>query len=514
MITIKRVRQAGVPLVVVETSDASQTQRSIVSELNGKAETSPLLHHDLASGLQAMNEKATELCDAIFGTGVDLTSMPPSEVLCRLGSDAAEKFLRNIGTASAPCPAFVIMHNPQLYWNNAPDVIQAIWNLRDALKRTGSQLLALVPPGTTLPNELKADAVVLTDTLPTREELAKIVESIIRAAALKPDLVKDKERIYDILSGLSAFAAEQVLAMSVTKQGVDLKVLWDRKRQTIEQTPGLDVWDGGETFADVGGYENVKTFLRRIMNGTNKPKAIVYEDEIDKAYGGLAGDSSGTTQDQLGVQLKFMQDHNSRGIIFFGVQGSGKSAIAKAVGNELGIPTIELDRGDMKDKLVGSSETRVRAALDVVQSISDGSALFIATCNKMAILPPELKRRFNYGTYFFDLPDRSARVAIWAIYLKKYPELFDMEQPKDEGWSGADIKTCALLAHDLQITLVEASEYIVPIGVSNAEQIETMRREAHRKYIDAGKPGVYEYKANAQNLIAVADGDRKFDLGE
>src|SRR5512141_2468892 len=38
-ISLKAARQAGVPLVAIETTDATQTQSSILKELNGKLDT-------------------------------------------------------------------------------------------------------------------------------------------------------------------------------------------------------------------------------------------------------------------------------------------------------------------------------------------------------------------------------------------------------------------------------------------------------------------------------------------
>lgn len=508
MIDITKARRAGVPLLAVETNDATQSQLSILRKLNGKADVLPLLHHDLSGGLTALNQPGRELIASVYGD-VDLMTMPPAEVLMQLGGESS---VRALGAAAQ---AMIFFTNPQLYWN-APDagagVVQAIWNLRDVFKVSGSTLILFVTPGTFLPEVLKNDVFMLRDTLPDRAEIETIVASILNSTRLTEAQIGDREKIYDMLTGLPPFAVEQILAMSISKAGVNLKDLWARKRQMIEQTPGLTVWEGGETFADVGGYENVKTFLRKIMGGLNPPKAIVFEDEIDKAYAGLAGDNTGTTQDQLGVQLKFMQDRNARGIIFFGVRGSGKTAIGKAVGNELGVPTIEIDRGAMKTSLLGASEQRVRAVLDVIDAISNGSALFVATCNKMAILPTELVRRFNYGVYFFDLPDRAARAKIWDIYLKKYSELTGMDRPNDEGWSGSDIKNCTLLAHELKTTLLDAANNVVPIGVSSANQIDTMRREANRNYIDAAQPGIFEYPATVKP-VNIGSGTRRVELG-
>jgi hypothetical protein len=62
----------------------------------------------------------------------------------------------------------------------------------------------------------------------------------------------------DALIGLAAFPAEQALAISLVKRQLNTEDLWERKRQIIEQTPGLSVWRGGETFEDIGGVENVK----------------------------------------------------------------------------------------------------------------------------------------------------------------------------------------------------------------------------------------------------------------
>ena len=53
------------------------------------------------------------------------------------------------------------------------------------------------------------------------------------------------QRAVDALIGLAAFPAEQVVAMSLSKQGLDAEQLWERKRQIIEQAPGLKIWRGG-----------------------------------------------------------------------------------------------------------------------------------------------------------------------------------------------------------------------------------------------------------------------------
>jgi SpoVK/Ycf46/Vps4 family AAA+-type ATPase len=134
--------------------------------------------------------------------------------------------------------------------------------------------------------------------------------------------------------------------------------------------------------------------------------------------------------------------------------------------------------------------------------------LFIATCNSIAILPPELKRRFTLGTFFFPLPDTAGRAKIWKIYQRKYPVIKDMEIPDDTGWTGAEIANCAKLADDLNITLVEAAANIVPVSISDAEGIDQLCRNSHRRYLSALTPGVYEYEKLTQQPVTTGTSRR------
>ena len=165
--------------------------------------------------------------------------------------------------------------------------------------------------------------------------------------------------------------------------------------------------------------------------------------------------------------------------------------LAKAFGAEAGIPTIALDLGAMKGSLVGESEARLRTALKVIDAVADGNALFIATSNNISALPPELKRRFTYGTFFFDLPDKEERQAIWKLYLDKF-ELLD-KPDIDKPYTGAEIRQACLLAYRLRMSVLDAGEFIVPVAVSAAETIDKLRRQANGKYLSASHPGVYRF---------------------
>ena len=512
MISLTSARGAGVPLVAIQTNDNAQTQKAILRELNGKAETRPLLVYILGSGLTALNAIGQTFLKSFCSE--EPSTLRPDTLLTLL-RDATP--LPNPDNPNKALPTYIFIHNPQLLWQPSTEgyiyILQGIWSLRDVLKRSGSQLILLVPPGTILPTEISNDVVVLRDTLPDTDEINAISDGVLRAAKISNLKADDLTRINDALLGLPAFAAEQALAMSIRKgdngNQVDAVELWARKRQMIGQTPGLSVWSGGETFDDVGGYENVKTYMRRLLRGRTPIKAIAFSDEVEKDFpSAIGGDNTGVSQAYLRKVLTYMQDSAARGVIFIGAPGSGKSAIAKAAGNDVGIPTIALNFGDMKGSLVGQSEERLGKALDVVSSIAQGQVLFIATCNSIAVLPPELRRRYNRGTFYFPMPDAAARASIWAIYRRMYPELAKEKLPADAGWTGAEIRNCAELAYDLKISLRDAAEYIVPYSRSSAKQLEKLNQEASGCFINADKPGVFEYVINASRPA----GERVIDL--
>ena len=83
------------------------------------------------------------------------------------------------------------------------------------------------------------DIVVLDEPLPDARQLDKIIAGVFKAADLKPPAAEIMLRAVEAIQGLPAFSAEQITAMSLRKDGLDLDALWESKRRQIEQTPGL-----------------------------------------------------------------------------------------------------------------------------------------------------------------------------------------------------------------------------------------------------------------------------------
>lgn len=508
---VRIARRVSTPLILINTPDPGATIKTVCLAIspNNTVESSPTgvtkVQWDVANGFTPIS-KSDEAWVNEYGQDAEQSPFAAFTKVQMLPENGL---------------AFIHLAG---HWLNEPVHIQAVWNLRDVFKANGRTLI-LLGKQVTLPTELSDDVTVIDEPLPTESELSQIVARQHINAGLTCNAATSSKAV-EALRGLSSFAAEQVTAMSLKKSGLDLDRCWERKRQLVEQTPGLKVFRGGESFESIGGCDVIKSFLTRILHGQARPNAVVFIDEIEKMLGGKY-DSSGVSQDQLGSLLSYMQDQNAAGVIFIGPPGAAKSAIAKAAGNEVDIPTLQLDLGAAKGSLVGQSERQLRNALKVITAVSNGKSLWIATCNAITDLPPELRRRFTLGTFFFDLPTQAERDAIWSIWTSRYGiECFRQDPtrndsvsvtsgiPADEGWTGAEIRQCCDIAWRLGCSLIEASRFVVPVSKSAATQLEALRSQADGRFLSASVPGTYERptKLTSNATTSATNNDRRFDL--
>ena len=482
---IKKAIQVSTPIISVRTTDQEACVRTI---LGGFKKPPAALRWDIVRGIEGVNKAGINIAAILHGLlGADGAS------LAQLTQNPAEALGAAMKIPEEPNCILFFFSGHRVLGNEQQQAVpsQAAANLRDHFKAIGHTLIIL-GPSFQLPTEIVNDTLVLDEPLPDAAQLRDIVVSIHTAAKVEQPAEEVMEKAIEALSGIGAFPADQAVAMSLDmKTGVDVAQLWDRKRQMIESQAGLSVWRGPETFDGIGGMANIKNFLRQVLAGNESPRAIVFIDEIEKSIG-TGQDTSGVSQSLLGTLLSYMQDNHSTGIICIGPPGTSKSMLAKAAGNEAGIPTVAFDLSGMKASLVGESEQRLRSALKVVSAVSQGRTLFIATCNSIGVLPPELRRRFTFGTFFFDLPSAEERAEIWKIYGESLKlDTTAAVQPEDKGWTGAEIRQCCELAWRLRCSLIEAAAYIVPVARSAQQQIDQLRSQASGKFISASYPGIY-----------------------
>jgi SpoVK/Ycf46/Vps4 family AAA+-type ATPase len=183
--------------------------------------------------------------------------------------------------------------------------------------------IVVLSPVTQIPIELERQFVVIEHDLPGREQL----EQIARTIATEPGELPGNEHLgalLDAAAGLTRVEAENALSLSLIRHGrVAPEVLWELKGQALKKSGLLTLHRGGETFADLGGLDALKSFCTRALRSGRRA------------------------------------DVRARGVLLLGPPGSGKSACAKALGAETGRPTLLLDVGSLMGSLIGQTECAV-----------------------------------------------------------------------------------------------------------------------------------------------------------
>lgn len=492
-------RAAGTPLIAVTTPDVQATQAMLSQpsdkERARRAEKGlhPRISWDCIAGFQALNDEGSIVLSALKPEQVK--TVKPTSML--------------IIAHELPKLTVLFVHNPQRFFDaRFPDshgIIQGIANLRDVYKNT-LRSLVLLGHEMPLPGELRRDVLLFDEPLPGDAALSEVIldtytsfdsEFPTDPASQSPEQQETLRRAVEAVRGLPRFAAEQATAMCISKDGLDIDGLWERKRQMVSQTPGLKVFRGGNTFSDVGGLEYVKWLTGKLKHGKKPPTCIVFIDEIEKHVG--HNDTSGVGQDQAGVLLSAMQDNGWTGYLGVGFPGTGKSEIAKSTGNECGVLTISFDLGAMMGSLVGQSQQMIREAIKVLEAVAGDGAFFIGTCNRVAdeqgrsLLTPELMRRFTYEKIFFDLPTPEEQAGIVSLLIKKYGLRDDqVGEWLPTNFTGAEIQRTADLAWRLDISLAEAAKEVIPFAQTEAAWVQTLRSQAAGAWKSASYHGAYQ----------------------
>lgn len=465
---LTRARKRGCPLLAISTPEPLGTVQAIGRMMCESGERA--WAWDCASGLSPTTEAAQEYGCAEHAQG-------PDQMLT--------------WASTVPARGLVMAQWHGEYWQDAL-VRQGVLNLRDAYKANG-RTLVLIGRGLQVPASLHSDFLVWDDTLPGTAQLDTTVASIEAATQCQP--LSDRMPAIDALRGMTAFEAEQQCAVAVCKDGIDVVALWQAKVRLIDNTPGLQCWQGGETATDVRGLDSLLLDFADMRDGRLPVRLVIWIDESEDVLAGVAGDTSGISQDYLGRIAGHIQDTEAQSILLAGHPGTGKSLSAKAAGGVFGCLVLALDLGACKGSLVGESESNLRHALAIERAIVGeqlGSTLWIWTTNNAEALPHKLRARMQ-GEYFCDLPGEQESLALWSLYRRKYGIDQAEPFPQCEGWTGREIARCCRLAWQYRRTLQQAASRIVPICTSQAQAIAERRKQASGRYLDAAHGGVYRW---------------------
>ncbi len=413
-------------------------------------------------------------------------------------------------------------------------VIRRLREAASSLKNTYKTII-LLSPMLEMPADLEKDVTIVDFPLPRAPDMTALLNRIIEEVKSSPKLnVKIsnpmREQIVHALLGLTLAEAENVLAKTLVEHhGLgpqSLEVINAEKKQIIRKSGLLEYYDTDETIDSVGGLDALKGWLLK--------RAVAFSDRA-REYGLPA----------------------PKGLLLLGVQGCGKSLMAKAVSNIWKLPLLRFDVGRVFGSLVGSSEQNIRRAIQVAESVapvvfwideidkafrgsrgSGGStdagtsarvfstfltwmsekksAVFvIATANDISALPPELLRKGRFDEIFFvDLPVAPERRDIFRVHLGKRkmdPARFDLPSlaTTSEGFSGAEIEEAIISSmfdafYDKQELTAErlltSLRQTVPLSKTMRENIEELRQWSVGRARPAASANIEEEQKTGRKL--------------
>lgn len=404
-----------------------------------------------------------------------------------------------------------------------------------------------------IPETMQKEITILDMPLPTLSEIkAKFDKMITQNTQIDTSGLDEegKEKLCKAAMGLTLQEAENAFALAMVNDGKvdvsDLDIILSEKMQVIKKTGILEFINTDIKISDVGGLENLKSWLNKRNNSWS---------ESAKKYCLPA----------------------PKGVLITGVPGCGKSLTAKAMSAAWQLPLLKLDFGKIFSGIVGSSEENMRKAIKTAEAVAPSilwvdeiekslsglnlngdsgtsSRIFgtfltwmqektapvfvIATANNINSLPAELLRKGRFDEIFFvDLPTQREREEIFKLHLSKRlkdkdvaskieinSDLYKQLAQMTEGFVGAEIEQVVISAlyeaffnkRPLEFSdLANTIKNVVPLSVTQKEQILAIRQWANIRAVAATKKDdmvEYSSKADSEDDVNSSRGGRALDV--
>jgi hypothetical protein len=383
--------------------------------------------------------------------------------------------------------------------------------------RTVRRSIVITAASMQLPPELGGESAPFQLGLPGADELEAGVKQVLAEMSHSVRIQLDAAGMAQLAQNLVGLTQEEamrtlrkcVLGRGRADAGLADAVL-DAKRDALRGDGLLEPVRRDASFTDVAGLKRLREWLEKRRN------ALTPEGQ------------------RFGLVPP-------KGVLITGVQGCGKSLVARAIAGEWGVELARLDAGALYDKYVGESEKHLHKALDLAQKLApmvlwideiekafasagtsgdadaglsqrllatlltwmqdrEGGVFLAATSNNITALPPEMLRKGRFDEIFFvDLPDANARAALFALHLKKRGRdaaAFDATKlvAASEGFSGAEIEQSIVAALYTAFSPIQplTTEILLaeihgtqPLSVTRAEEVQAIRNWAKSRAVPA-----------------------------
>jgi SpoVK/Ycf46/Vps4 family AAA+-type ATPase len=396
-------------------------------------------------------------------------------------------FLKNYGWA-------LDSRNP--IGNQAMDITQRIQNsLRDYRRKGARKVMVVVSNRRmeeALPSEIRGDFVPLKFDRPDLVEITSIMDFMMeseRSAGGKGEYSpEEREKIFQAVRGMAYQEIEDALSFSIVKQGrIDPTFLHSIKAMMLDKVAGIEYGIYPDRFSNLLGYEVLKEFVLSTIN-----------------------------------------DPLAKGIILVGPPGCGKTSFCRCLGNETGMPVLQVELAKIFGSLLGESYERMAALIDVIKAMGrcivlldemekgmsgvsgDGGttgtevtvrvmsmllkymsepreSYIISTVNDIGAFrsAPEYLRaeRWDCAPFYIGLPSVQEKKSI----LDYYKDYFEVEGDLGtmDGWSGAEIRAACRIAKMRKSKLENVRQFVIPISQILGDKISSLEEWAKTNAINA-----------------------------
>lgn len=516
-----------VPLMYSTTHDILQFRKDVQTVVQHPKSRRNLLHWDAGDGLSQFNPVLSKWIPVVED-GYDLFCI--NQVLQWIEDTTSSKVEGELGykrktqqQEKLQNMSLILMRNYDDFWGGATggqysddlDEVkrrETLLNMKVTLQRRSSHIL-VYGPNVTIPTKLRDYVTAVDYNLPGRASLERtfgfVFGSVKRS---KPDVEdptpEQRDEIVKKMYGLTSAQCEEAVGQGAVRTGFNFnspefpRIVGRTRQKLIRDTGLVELIETKGTFDDnFAGYPHVKEMVARDIRALKDDARV---DGVDKPSG----------------------------LIAMGTEGTGKSALVKAIGAEFNMDVLWVRADRLMHAYVGESEKTLAKILKIPQQYQDagcilfldeaekllgglapgqddtkhatGSRMFsilltylqernydpldkayiVATVNDGWLLPPALIRRgrFNSRTYL-DIPKEEERKAIFNLHLAKRgkdPSAYEVDTyaKRTDRFVGAEI------------------EYIVSEAIKNAFHIhgpgipDLLVNQEITKQLDILKPTV------------------------